>query len=65
MSQKEKILKHLRSGAHITPLEAMGLFGVYRLAARIKDLRDDGHDIVTDIKSDGTGRTYSRYRLAA
>ena len=65
MSQNEKILNHLRSGAHITPLEAMGLFGVYRLAARIFELRNQGHNIVTDVKADGTGRTYSRYSLAA
>lgn len=65
MSQNQKILKHLKSGAHITPLEAMGLFGVYRLAARIYELRNQGHHIMTDVRADGTGRTYSRYWLAA
>ena len=65
MSQNQKILNHLKTGAHITPLEAMGLFGVFRLAARIFELRNQGYNIETDVQSDGTGRTYSRYRLAA
>jgi hypothetical protein len=65
MSQADKILAHLKTGAHITPLEAIGLFGAFRLAARINELRTKGHDIVTDVRSDGNGRTYARYLLAA
>ena len=63
-SQNDRILKHLKSGKTISPLEAMGVFGVYRLAARIFELRQDGHEIVKKIKDDGQGRTYAEYSLA-
>tara|TARA_B100000530_G_scaffold251873_1_gene165998 strand:+ start:27 stop:368 length:342 start_codon:yes stop_codon:yes gene_type:complete len=63
-SQNDRILKHLKLGKTISPLEAMGVFGVYRLAARIFELRQDGHEIVKTIKDDGQGRTYAEYSLA-
>ena len=65
MSQKQEVLNHLKTGAHITPLEAIGLYGIYRLAARIFELRSEGHNITTDVQQDRRGRPYSRYRLAA
>ena len=66
MSQNELILSWL-SKASIGPMEALRELGVYRLAARIKDLRDNGHDIrmdwdyVTDRKGDE--RRVARYTL--
>lgn len=65
MTQNDKIRKHLEAGNTISPLEAFGLWGVYRLAARIFELRKMGLDIVQVIKGDGNGRTYAEYRLAA
>lgn len=49
MSQNSKILKHLRTIGPITPLEALNLYGCFRLGARICDLRELGHEIVTDL----------------
>jgi hypothetical protein len=46
MSQASDVLSHLRRKP-ITPMEALGLYGCFRLAARIKDLRDLGHLIGT------------------
>ena len=63
MSQKQKILKHLSSGRSLSPLQALGLFGCYRLAGRIYDLKRAGHHIETIIKSDDQGRTYASYVL--
>ena len=63
MSQNQKILKHLRSGKSLSPLQALGLFGCYRLAGRIYDLKRAGHQIETIIKSDDQGRTYASYAL--
>jgi hypothetical protein len=63
MSQKQKLLAHLKTGKHITALEAIGLFGIFRLAARICDLRGDGYEIDTAMKMDGQGRDYARYSL--
>ena len=63
MSQSQKILKHLSSGRSLSPLQALGLFGCYRLAGRIYDLKRAGHQIETIIKSDDQGRTYASYVL--
>ncbi len=70
MTQKEMILKHLNTfnsdtgRRHtITPLEALGMFGVFRLAARVKELKNEGHNIVTHLKTDATGKQYAKYEL--
>ena len=44
MTQKEMVLSWLKKTT-IGPMEAMRELGIMRLAARIKDLRDDGHHI--------------------
>jgi hypothetical protein len=46
-SQEEKVLKYLREGHSITPLQALSLFGCNRLAARIYRLRKDGNCIAS------------------
>jgi hypothetical protein len=46
MTQNEMVLSWLRK-APISPMEALNELGVYRLASRINDLRNDGHDIKT------------------
>ena len=38
MSQTENILKHLKRGKRITPLEALNRYGCFRLASRIYDI---------------------------
>ena len=48
MSQCSHILGHLKRKP-ITALEALGLYGCFRLAARINDLRSQGHKIRTDL----------------
>ena len=45
MSQAEKILSVLKSGRPMTPMIALRRFGCFRLAARIADLRREGHRI--------------------
>lgn len=65
MSQKDTVLRHLKSNSYITPLTAIGVYGVYRLAARIADLRQEGHNITTSMAADAAGRPYARYKLVA
>lgn len=60
LSQNKKILHHLKSNGSITPIEALNEYGCFRLAARIKDLRDEGHNILTEIVSND-GKKYARY----
>ena len=38
MSQTKQILKHLQKGKTITAIQALNLFGCFRLASRINDL---------------------------
>lgn len=47
-TQNEKILNYLMKGKTITPITALNMFGCFRLAARISDLRKDGHAIYTE-----------------
>ena len=44
-SQNEKIRKYLENGAKITPIEALELFGCFRLSGRIYDLKRSGMKI--------------------
>lgn len=45
MSQKSLILEHLRRHGEINIAQAWRRYKCYRLSARIKELRDEGHEI--------------------
>jgi len=62
-TQRESIKKFLQEGYSLTPLEALSLFGAYRLAAHIEVLRKRGMHIHTQMCKDITGRSYARYSL--
>lgn len=55
MSQQTQVLNHLKSQP-LTPLVALKKYGTLRLAALIFNLRDEGHNIKTDIVNVGTIR---------
>ena len=61
-TQKESILRHLQSGRTITPLEALNLYGCYRLSARIRELRDEGYEIKSENVKQGK-KTFASYEL--
>ena len=61
MSQSDKIIKHLKKKS-ITAIQALNLYGCFRLAARVKDLRNLGYKIRTDIVTDNAKR-FARYSL--
>lgn len=46
-TQNERVLNHLKNQGSITAHDAVKDYGIYRLAARIWDLRDAGYDIDT------------------
>ena len=62
MAQTDAILRHLRNHGSITPIEALNLYGSFRLAARVGELRQDGHEIRTVMVERG-GRRWAMYRL--
>ena len=61
MTQNETILGYLKLHP-ITQRQAARLYDIYRLGARIHDLRAQGHDIRTEMVGSGQTR-YARYRL--
>ena len=67
-TQSERILKWMQEGKSITALEALREFGCFRLAARINDLKNAGHDIVSEHysykNSYNETKTIARYSLA-
>lgn len=61
-SQNEQILTYLSNGKRITPIQALNKFGCFRLAARISNLREQGHKIKTETLTQN-GKTFASYRL--
>ncbi len=49
MTHRQKLLSWFGNRKTITPMEALHDLGIYRLGARIKELRDDGYSIRTEI----------------
>ena len=62
MSQTATILDHMRRYGGITPLQALTHYDCMRLAARINDLRADGHEIRTETV-ERNGKRWARYVL--
>lgn len=63
MSQNEQILAALKRGRALTPLEALNEFGCFRLAARVDELRQQGHAIAVERLKLPTGKRIAQYRM--
>lgn len=68
ISQRDVVETHLKRYGSITSLDAEAMYGIARLAARIKELRESGRKIVTEkvkFKHWYTGHpgTYARYTM--
>jgi hypothetical protein len=61
-AQTAQILKHLKRHGSINPLTALRLYGSFRLAARIRELRNQGNQIKTN-KEVQNGKSFARYEL--
>lgn len=46
-TQKEAILSYLQKGKSVTPMNALQLFGCFRLSSIIHKLRNEGYKIAT------------------
>ena len=62
--QARKVLRHLEKYRSITPLEALGVYGIFRLAARVYELRREGFNVVTTMFRDENEKPYAKYVLA-
>lgn len=61
-TQNKLIANHLLRVKTITPIEALDLYGCFRLAARIYDLRKKGHRILME-RVEENGKSFARYIL--
>ncbi len=67
LTQKQKVLRHLKEIGAITPVQAFFDYSVMRLAAIVFILKDEGYNIKTTIlKSEnkfGEPVRYAQYKL--
>jgi hypothetical protein len=62
MNQHEWILRQLKMGRVITALDALNGCGSMKLATRISELKQDGHNIVTHMVYQN-GKKFAKYQL--
>jgi len=62
MSQNQWVLQALQKGP-LSPIEALQGCGCLRLAARVRELRQQGHNIVSTLVTEN-GKSFARYTLA-
>lgn len=60
-SQNALIKGWLLNGHSITQLDALKMFGCFRLSARIANLREEGFDIITEMVSINDKRVANYY----
>ncbi len=63
MNKTQRVLQHLKSGKSITGLEALRLYGLYRLSSVVHILRDRGYHIRTDMVQIDKQAPYASYIL--
>jgi hypothetical protein len=67
LTQKERIIRHLKDKESITSLEAMKEYGIMRLTSRICELKDQGYNIRSEFVSSknryNESVSFSKYSL--
>jgi len=63
-TQNAQILAHLLSGKSITPMDALQMFGSFRLGARIYDLKAKGYAIQRQLVTEN-GKRFAEYWMDA
>lgn len=64
-SQCDMILAYLQKGYSITQMDALNMFGCFRLASRVHDLRDRGYKINACKITTPTGKRVCEYVLVS
>lgn len=57
------ILAHLKAGKEITPMKALVVYGLSRLAAHVHRIRQVGYNVETVRMHDEGGHKYASYTL--
>lgn len=63
VSQSNAILAYMQKGNTITGIEALNLFGCFRLPARIADLKKVGYKIKSEMIKLTNGKRVAQYTL--
>ena len=61
-TQRKQILDYMKEHDSITPMEALNLFGCFRLGARIWELRKSGY-IIETVRRKKNGKQFAEYYL--
>lgn len=61
--QVRDLLTYLERHGSVTPLEALSELGIYRLAARVSDLKAAGYGVTSELVT-FEGQRFAVYRLA-
>lgn len=61
LTQELMILRDLRRGHKITPIEALHRYGCFRLGARIYDIKQRGYDVKKIMVERGEARVAQYY----
>ena len=61
-TQNNAILEHLQRGLTINPMLALRMYGCFRLAARIHDLKKLGHGIEVEVIN-REGQKFAQYKM--
>lgn len=62
-AQNQMVLDYLKTGKILTPIEALDLFGCFRLSARIYELKSDGWPIHCDRRKLDNGKVVGHYSM--
>ena len=62
ITQIGQIKEHLLAGNSLTPIEALNMFGAFRLSAVVFKLKEQGLNIKTDIISEDNKR-FAKYSI--
>ena len=64
MTKKARLLNYLKTHKRgITGHDALLKLGLYRLSGEIHQLRNEGHDIKTEMMENTKGERFARYYL--
>ncbi len=61
VTQTNEIKAYLKKGYRITPIDALQSFGCFRLAARIKEIRDEGMQVEKVMVETVSGARVAQY----
>ena len=63
MTQSNQVMKHLATGRSLTSIEAIGLYGITRLAAVVHTLNKAGAGVAVNMKTGVRGKAYASYSI--